>query len=84
MTRKVDRPHLRTGTQGMARPAAKLTDAEVVRIREQYAAGTANQRRLGLYYGVTCSVVGHIVRGESWTHVGGPVTHAGRGAQDRG
>lgn len=62
-----------TMQQGMALAITSLTDDEVVAIREAYAAGE-QQRPLALRFGTTQQVVSRIVRGDSWSHVGGPRT----------
>lgn len=54
--------------------SAKLSSEEVVEIRERYAAGGVNLSELGREYDVTCTHVGQIVRGEKWSHIGGPIT----------
>jgi hypothetical protein len=55
--------------RGARNPAAKLTEADVIAIRETYAAKRATQTALACYYGVTQGLVGQIVRGETWKHL---------------
>lgn len=67
---------------------ASLSDEDVVNIRRRRAAG-AKQSNLAEEYGLTPSAVSMIVRGERWTHVGGPISSQhgnrkhGRYAQER-
>lgn len=53
-----------------------LSDAQVVSIRERYAARGVSQCALAREFGVAQSVVSCIVRGQTWVHVGGPRTRA--------
>lgn len=52
---------------------SKLTEAQVIAIRIEYAAG-ATQQQLADKYGVNQTLIGFIVRGISWKHVGGPIS----------
>ena len=61
------------GLKGESHGMSKLTEAQVVEIRERYAAGDVYQRELAAEYGVDQTLIGHIVRGKIWTHVGGPI-----------
>ena len=55
-----------TGTNhGMA----KLTEAEVLAIRQRYAQGDISQAALGRQYSVGQAHIGRIVRGERWAHL---------------
>jgi hypothetical protein len=47
---------------------AKLTDGQVVEIRQRHAAGET-QTALAREFGVSQPMVGYIVRGENWRHV---------------
>lgn len=58
--------------RGSDRPAAKLTDDQIVEIRHAYAHG-AKQADIGAEYGITQGLVSLIVNGKRWTHVGGPI-----------
>ena len=51
---------------------SKLTEAEVVIIRERHAAGES-RRALALEYGLVASSVGRIVTGQKWPHAPGPI-----------
>jgi hypothetical protein len=57
--------HPKGETHGMA----KLTEANVRAIREQYATGGWRQVDLSAYYGVTQAMISLIVRGDSWKHI---------------
>lgn len=48
---------------------AKLTTAQVVAIRERYAAGGVSQRALGAEYGVGQQEISLIVRRKHWGHI---------------
>lgn len=62
-----------TMQQGMALAITTLSDGQVVAIREAYAAGEM-QKSLAMRFETTQQVVSRIVRGVSWSHVGGPRT----------
>lgn len=53
---------------------AKLTELDVLKIRELYAAGGISQTALGLQFGIKQAQVSHIVRGGGWSGVSGTVT----------
>lgn len=55
---------------------SKLTQAEVVTIRERYAAGET-RKALALEYGLAVSSVGRIVTGQKWPHAPGPIVTKG-------
>ncbi len=48
---------------------SKLTEAQVLKIRKRYAAGSVTQKRLAKDYGIDRSTVGYIVRRDCWTHI---------------
>ncbi len=58
---------------GSQRAAARMTEAQVVELRERYAAG-ADLRLLAAEYGVATSTAHLTVLGHKWKHVGGPIT----------
>lgn len=47
----------------------KLTESNVVEIRELYLAGRYSQQELAVQYGVTQTTIGRITRRKSWSHV---------------
>jgi hypothetical protein len=53
---------------------AKFTDPEATEIRRVYATGRHSQRVLGLLFAVTHARIQQIVRGETYSHAGGPIT----------
>jgi hypothetical protein len=55
--------------RGEKHPAAKVTEREVVEIREKYASGMYTQKELGMSYGITQCVVSCLIRGKNWKHV---------------
>lgn len=62
----------RSYQRGTDRPAAKLTDAQVVQIRQAYAHGS-KQQDLADQYGVTQGLISGIVNGRRWRHADGPI-----------
>lgn len=50
-------------------PARKLTDEQVIEIRERYAKGDISQMQLGREYGVTGENIYHIVRRKIWKYI---------------
>lgn len=78
MTRKgrhpgIGRPSVERLARGERQALAKLTDEAVVEIRQRYADG-ATGVELALEYDMTASALRQVVRGETWAHVGGPLT----------
>lgn len=59
-------------SRGRAARSGKLTDAQVIEIRERRAAG-ARQMDLAKQYGVSDGQISMIVRGKRWSDVGGPI-----------
>ena len=55
--------------RGEANGQAKLTKADVIRIRAIYATGKITQRELGKQFGVGQSQVSCIVNGQKWAHI---------------
>jgi hypothetical protein len=49
--------------------ASKLTDAKVAEIRQRWNAGEHNKSALGRCYGVSHTMIRHIVNGKYWDHV---------------
>jgi hypothetical protein len=66
------RRHPELRLQGERNPAARLVAAQVVEIRERFAAG-ATYRALAKAYGVSTGTISFIVSGRHWPHVGGPI-----------
>jgi hypothetical protein len=58
--------------QGEAQHCAKLTEADVIEIRQLYAAGRVSQHELGPRFGVDHSNISLIVRRKTWAHVSAP------------
>lgn len=56
--------------------AAKLTPANVQKMRELYASGEYTQGQLGQMFQLSVVHVGRILRGESWRQVGQPTSRA--------
>jgi hypothetical protein len=61
-----------TARRGSHHPDAKFDEQQIVDIRTAYATGET-VTRLARQNGVSTSTIGAIVRGESWTHIGGPI-----------
>lgn len=55
--------------RGASHPSTKLTDADVARIRERYAAGGVLQRELAVEYGMTQTNISRLVRGATFRGV---------------
>lgn len=58
--------------RGEARANAKLTEAQVVELRERHAAGES-LAVLAAVFDLGVMVVHRIVTGQSWAHAGGPI-----------
>jgi hypothetical protein len=58
-------------TRAVWKPAAKITEQDVLAIREQCALG-ADRMELAAKYGITNKMISLIALGKSWKHVGGP------------
>lgn len=54
------------GLAGEANNSAKLNDARVAYIREQYNDGALSQRELAEMFGVSIGQISRIVRGKAW------------------
>lgn len=52
--------------QGENHPRAKLTAAEVVSIREEYARGGVLFREIAKEYGMSVAAIQHLINGRSW------------------
>lgn len=80
----VNYPHLRVGThkentadmfiagtvsRGEHRPLAKLTEADVIAIRQRSASGESYSQ-LATLYGISKGAISHVVARRSWAHVG--------------
>lgn len=54
--------------RGQTRPASKLTDEQVRQIRRRHEQGTS-QKQLRIEYGVSKSVMSHLINRQAWKHV---------------
>lgn len=61
---------------GSARPNARLSENDVVRMRERFASGE-QLKILAVEYGIGNGHVSRIVNGLRWKHAGGPITTRG-------
>ena len=59
----------RRAPRGAAHKLAKLTEADVIAIRAEYAAGGITHESLGEKYGVGGPTIGKIISRKSWKHV---------------
>ena len=66
---------------GEQHPESKLTEEQVVEMREDAADG-ATHRELAARFGLSRSTVGAIVRGEMWRHAPGPRTKTLRSVEE--
>ena len=48
---------------------AKLTEKQVLEIRDEYAKGETTHRKLALEYDVAFSTIGEIIRRKKWKHI---------------
>lgn len=55
--------------KGTLNNKAKLTDASVLQMRDEYAQGGVTCSALGIRYGVTKAMAARIIRRAAWTHV---------------
>ncbi len=55
--------------RGEAHPLAKLTDSQILEIRELWNMGHRNVRVMARRHGVSSSNIMKIVRKQSWTHL---------------
>ncbi len=78
-----DRDRHGTLNRGEDIGTSKITEADVVEIRERYASRDWTQGELAEVYGLTQSGIGCIVRGVVWGRVGGPITKTGLGSYKR-
>jgi hypothetical protein len=62
----------RSYQRGTDRPAAKLTEEQIIEIRQAVAHG-AKQVDVAAEYGVSQGLVSGIVNGRRWQHVDGPI-----------
>jgi hypothetical protein len=66
-----------TRSRGENNPKAKLTEADVYAIREEYAQGQTSTAAIALRYDVSESNIQMVVRGQTWKHVGGTIVPKG-------
>ena len=73
-------------SRGEDHSLSKLTEADVVAIRELYAAGDVTHTGLAKRFGITRPAVSNICTGKAWRHAGGPLTvnKMGRPARVKG
>jgi len=55
--------------KGEGVPNAKLTDAQVIEIRQRYRAGDISQAQLAREYGVTHATMGSLLHRKTWHHL---------------
>lgn len=65
----LDRQRHGTLNKGERHGQAKLTTADVIAIREEYAKGKISQPKLAVKFGVKKTVVGNIILRKRWQHV---------------
>jgi len=54
---------------GVKNPHAKLAEADVLAIRDTYAAGGVTMQKLSNKYGVNCSIICGIIHRKRWAHL---------------
>lgn len=55
--------------KGMYHTMAKLTDADVLAIREHFATGEISHQALADRYNVYRTTIGKIIRRQTWRHI---------------
>ncbi len=70
--------------RGELNPFAKLTSADVVAMREAYAAGGVTLKEVGARFRISLGAASKIVRGDAWPHAGGPITRNGNARNSGG
>lgn len=61
--------NLRRNYRGESHAFAKLTEAQVLEIRELYKTKKFTQMQLGQRFGIARTTIGSIVRNEKWSHL---------------
>jgi len=61
--------------KGIDRPNVKLTESEVIEIREKYATGNYSQRQLGKIYDIGYTNIYSITKGKTWGHLKNQTPH---------
>jgi hypothetical protein len=56
-------------TKGERVVVSKLTNAQVIEIRQRYATGNISQAQLAREYGITSATMGSLIRQETWRHL---------------
>ena len=56
-------------TRGERHCSAKLTNEQIISIREEYARGKITHRKLGAIFNVSHTTIGAIIRHRTWRHV---------------
>jgi len=59
----------RTRTQGETNASCKLTEVQVLEIRNKYTEGTYTYTRLGTEYGVALHTISKIINRKAWNHI---------------
>ena len=73
----------RPSKKGLLNGRSKLSEQDVLNIRVKYNSGVLDQHELSSLYKVSQPVIAKIVKGESWSHVGGPLTFKGKGNNNK-
>jgi hypothetical protein len=55
--------------KGVRCPSHKLTDSDVISIRDRFNKGASTRKLLAEQFGVSRSNIDYIVKGKSWTHL---------------
>jgi DNA-binding XRE family transcriptional regulator len=72
-----DRDERGRTSRGESHGTAKLTDEEVIQIRDRYASGGVSQQDLANEFGLSQVSISDIVRHVNWRHLGGPLADSG-------
>lgn len=79
----VDREKHNKTVKGVDHHGVKLTEKDIIQIRELYSTGEYFQKELARIYDVTQTTINGIVTGKQWKHVSGPVTKTGKGGRGK-
>lgn len=64
-----DRQQKNRQAKGVFQGSSKLTDIEVIEIRQKYANGGITQKELSMEYNVHISIISLIINRQLWTHI---------------
>ena len=78
----IDGPTVQEDVRGGKGKGSKLTAEEVKEIRERYQSDEVTQQELAEEYPISLASINSILRGENWSHVGGPIAEKSAKGED--